>query len=192
MGGRYTIEYQLHDTTHEAYLDFYQAVARDFGICLPRNRREATKTVSQIRYRALLTESLSSNIYYGYGDPAVLPAGFSRRHFRCHLLRCGDVERRPGFIPHFAHARPRTLGARRICISPRNKPRWASDGPGVSDYWAPELHHVNGEYRVYFAARLKDGGELAIGVARSPRPEERFTADSLPLSAGGVIDPHLQ
>ncbi|AEG92773.1 b-xylosidase/arabinofuranosidase, Glycoside Hydrolase Family 43-like protein [Ramlibacter tataouinensis TTB310] len=72
-----------------------------------------------------------------------------------------------------------------------DKPGWALDGEGRSDFWAPELHHVGGEYLVFFAARAKDGGELAIGVARSSTPCGPFVADEKPLVADGVIDPHV-
>jgi hypothetical protein len=52
------------------------------------------------------------------------------------------------------------------------------------------MHDLGGQFLVCFAARQK-GGSLAIGLARSSRPEGPFVSDDAPLLTGGVIDPHL-
>ena len=76
-------------------------------------------------------------------------------------------------------------------VFPRGrKPSWAEDGLGVSDFWAAEMHDLGGQFLVCFAARQKDGS-LAIGLARSSRPEGPFVSDDAPLLTGGAIDPHL-
>ncbi|HUS29640.1 MAG TPA: glycoside hydrolase family 43 protein [Kofleriaceae bacterium] len=65
------------------------------------------------------------------------------------------------------------------------RPAWA-----VSDFWAPEIHYVNGSYVAYFTARGTDG-RLAIGVATSPSAIGPFTPRPTPLvhsTSVGLID----
>ena len=69
-------------------------------------------------------------------------------------------------------------------------PSWALTGPGVSDFWAPELHQIGGEWWVCFTARDQDG-ELALGLARASSPDGPFVAQPAPLLRGGVIDSHI-
>jgi arabinan endo-1,5-alpha-L-arabinosidase len=71
-----------------------------------------------------------------------------------------------------------------------NKPTWAREGAGYSDYWAPELHRVGNEYLVCFAARGHDGSP-SIGIARATSPAGPFTTPPQPLLRGGVIDAHI-
>lgn len=47
--------------------------------------------------------------------------------------------------------------------------KWAYD-----DYWAPEIHFVNGNYYVYYSARNKNTNKLAIGVAISINSSNPF------------------
>lgn len=44
-------------------------------------------------------------------------------------------------------------------------PSWV--GTPDSDFWAPEIHQVNGTYRLYFTARDKPTNILCIGAAHS-------------------------
>ena len=58
----------------------------------------------------------------------------------------------------------------------KNRPVWS-----VQDYWAPEIHHINGVFVAYFTARNKHG-LLCIGVATSSSPLGPFTASSEPIA----------
>ena len=69
-------------------------------------------------------------------------------------------------------------------------PAWALTGLEVSDFWAPELHRVGGQWCVCFTARTHDGS-LAIGLARSGSPDGPYAPDPEPLLTGGVIDAHI-
>ncbi|HYF43614.1 MAG TPA: family 43 glycosylhydrolase [Ramlibacter sp.] len=144
-----------------------------------------------MRIEPLLTQPLSPRLGYGYGDPAVLhvpgPAGSGAGTYYL-LVTSNDapdafpILRSPD-LRHWEEAG---------CVFPEgHKPAWALDGPGRSDFWAAELHRVEGEYLVVFTARRQCGGELAIGVARSSSPCGPFVPDEQPLVAGGVIDPHV-
>ena len=70
-------------------------------------------------------------------------------------------------------------------------PRWARD-----NMWAPELHHVNGRYILYYAARDERGQQtVGAAVAATGDPFGPFLDIGRPLvgaaaSVGGAIDPH--
>lgn len=68
-----------------------------------------------------------------------------------------------------------------------NKPSWAA-----SDFWAPEIHRVDGKYVVYFSARATTG-TFAVGAAWSTSPTGPFVDVGAPLVAPpspGAIDAH--
>lgn len=65
-------------------------------------------------------------------------------------------------------------------------PSWVDEGYE----WAPKVAHVDGWYNLYFAARHRDTGQQALGVAWGDRPEGPFTADLRPLLVG-FIDPDV-
>jgi arabinan endo-1,5-alpha-L-arabinosidase len=140
----------------------------------------------------LLTQPLSPQIRYGYGDPAVLRIADSWQ-FGCSgtyylLVTSNDA---PDAFPILCSRDLRQWEQVGFVFPQGHKPAWTLDGEDRSDYWAPELHRVRDEYIVVFSSRSKDGGELAIGVARSQTPRGPFVADERPLLEHGVIDPHL-
>jgi len=69
-------------------------------------------------------------------------------------------------------------------FSASTKPSWA-----VGDFWAPELHMINGRVNCYFSARHSNGF-LSIGGASAATPDGPFKAFSSPLvhKNYGVID----
>jgi len=77
---------------------------------------------------------------------------------------------------------------------PHGVPSWTK-----SDYWAPEIHHVNNKYHVYYSAREAYFlGRLGIGVAVADSPEGPYTdlgtpfiLGSGPSDLGGAIDGHF-
>lgn len=183
-----TRDYPLPGPAHADFLDLFEAIARDFGTRVPLNRRPRPAPDFDAPYEALLTENAGVGVLHGYGDPAVArvvhdgvphwmlfvtsndaPDAFP-------ILRSGDLRK----WEHVGFVFPRG-----------RKPAWAADGEGTSDFWAPELHRVGGAWRVYFSARQRDGGELAIGVATAARPEGPYVVPDRPLLAGGVIDSHV-
>ena len=191
-GAPATGEYRLRERGHNAYLDVFEAVARRFGTRMPRNRRPEEAPTFRAPYQPLLTENLSPAVRHGYGDPAVLrvrePGAAGDTVWYYLVATSNDAP------DSFPIARSRDLRAWSLVgfVFPRrHKPAWAADGERVSDYWAPEMHRVAGEYRVYFSARERSGHGLAIGVATSTRPEGPFTAMDAPLLRGDVIDPHV-
>ncbi len=183
-GGRATGKYRLRDRTHKAYLDLFAAAAARFGTRVPRNRQRAEVPTFRAPYLPLLTRNLSRRVLHGYGDPAVI-----RVDEWYYLVATSNDA--PDAFP-VARSRDLREWELRGFVFPRGQtPPWAAVGEGVADYWAPEMHRVGGEYRVYFAAREEAGHGLAIGVATAPGPEGPWDTPAEPVLRGGVIDPHV-
>ena len=188
-GERRTAGYPLRERSHNAYLDAYEALAGRFGTRVPRNRQAAEAASFSAPYRPLLTRNLAPGVLHGYGDPAVLRVEETPGDAWYYLLATSNDA--PDSFP-VARSRDLREWSPAGFVFPRGaKPGWAADGEGVGDYWAPEMHRVGGEYRVYFAARERDTRELSIGVATSASPAGPFATPAEPVLRGGVIDPHV-
>ena len=184
-------ELRLSQRTHNGYLDLFEAVARQFGTRIPRNRQPQPQPDFEAPFQPLLTTNLSSEVRHGYGDPAVLrvEGRGSADGVRYYLVATSNDA--PDSFP-IARSRDLRNWALVGFVFPRGrKPSWAADGERVSDYWAPEMHAVGGEYRVYFVARERDGHHLSIGLATAAMPEGPFVTLEEPILRGDVIDPHV-
>ncbi|HEY0098207.1 MAG TPA: family 43 glycosylhydrolase [Pyrinomonadaceae bacterium] len=191
-GSTKTLDYHLADVEHNSYLNLFQKLAQDFGLRLPRNRRLAAEPTSRAKYRALLTENLAPGILYGYGDPAVLrveeEAGGEVGVWYYLVVTSNDA---PDSFPIIRSRNLINWEFTGFVFPEGKKPDWAADGKYVSDFWAPEMHKVRGEFRVYFVARDRKTRELSIGLAKSARPTGQFIAGKEPILSGNVIDPHV-
>lgn len=187
-GAEVTETFPVRERTHNGYLDFHAAVSGRFGTRMPRNRRPAEIPAFTAPYQPLLTENLSPRVLHGYGDPAVIRLAGEDGTWYWLVATSNDA---PDSFPVARSRDLREWELTGFVFPAGHKPAWASDGAGMSDYWAPEMHAVGGEYRVYFAAREQDGLDLAIGVATAPRPDGPFTTPDQPLLRGGVIDAHV-
>lgn len=176
--------YRLRDRTHKAYLDLFAAVARRFGTRVPRNRQPAEMPTFRAPFLPLLTQNLSRRQLHGYGDPAVIRVG------EWYYLVCTSNDA-PDSFPVVRSRDLRTWEPRGFVFPRGQTPAWAATGEGVADYWAPEMHRVDGQYRVYFAAREAVGHGLCIGLATSNDPDGPWETGDAPVLRGGVIDPHV-
>ncbi|MBX3230829.1 MAG: family 43 glycosylhydrolase [Labilithrix sp.] len=74
-------------------------------------------------------------------------------------------------------------------VFPRgSEPSWYDGAP-----WAPELHRVGARYVVFFTAKSKTTGKMALGVATSDAPTGPFVDRGKPILAEspiGAIDSH--
>lgn len=171
---------------HQSWSRFFGQVADLHGTRRPRPAQAPGRPGGDLS--AVLTRNLTPDILYGYGDPAV--------------TRCDDAEGAPCWwlyvtsndapnaFPILSSDDLETWRSAGFVFPAGSAPDWAMTEPGQADFWAPEMHQVNGECWVCFAARRLDG-ELAVGIARGPSPQGPFRAPSRPLLAGGVIDPHI-
>ncbi|HYO83019.1 MAG TPA: family 43 glycosylhydrolase [Bryobacteraceae bacterium] len=140
-----------------------------------------------------MTTNLSPDILYGYGDPAVLrlEAAQAGDPHDWYYVFCTSNDA-PDAFP-ILRSRDLQNWEPRGFIFPRGaEPPWASVGENVADFWAPEVHLVDGEFRAYFVARDRSArSELCIGVARARHPEGPYSAEPEPLLTGDKIDPHV-
>jgi hypothetical protein len=176
-------DYGLSALEQPAFLDLFEALARDFALRLPHARQAPPKGAGP-PLRPLLTEPVSPRILYGYGDPCVVRVG---DHDYRLLATSNDA---PDAFPILASTDLETWSLSGFVFPEGAAPAWALTGPEVSDFWAPELHRVGEAWVVCFTARQRDRS-LAIGLARGPSPDGPFTPDPAPILAGGVIDPHI-
>lgn len=177
--------YQLAASGQRDYLDLFARVADDFGTRVPHNRKPRTLPAAMTPHRPLLTAPLSTDILYGYGDPAVLWVPEERAWYM--VVTSNDA---PDAFPICRSSD--LIDWRQVgFVFPQGcKPEWAQDGANVSDFWAPELHRVGDEYLVCFSARESDRS-LSIGIARASHPGGPFSTPPTPLLRGGVIDAHV-
>jgi hypothetical protein len=184
------LPYELGSRDHTAYQDFFEKLARDFGLRLPRNRQETVMRTFDVTYREVLIKNLAPGMLYGYGDPAVIKVEDDKAGGDASYYLLSTSNDAPDSFPII---RSKDLVSWEFAgyVFPRGqKPEWAKEGEG-SDYWAAEMHLVQNEFRVYFVARDKQTGELCIGLARSALPCGPFVADPLPIMKGNRIDPHV-
>ena len=113
------------------YLDLFETIARAYGTRLPRNRRAEKPPPSTAPFRVLLDKTVSPDIWYGYGDPAVIrvPAAQTEAEGASYYLLATSNDA-PDAFPIL---RSRTLAdwELRGFVFPRGrKPSWAEDGLG--------------------------------------------------------------
>jgi arabinan endo-1,5-alpha-L-arabinosidase len=183
-----TSHYHLQNREHNSYLNLFEKLCSDFGLRLPQNKKPLAEYSFKGTYKQLLTKNLVSEMLYGYGDPAVLRVEQGKETWYYLVTTSNDAP------DSFPICRSQNLIDWQFVgfVFPKgNKPKWAADGEFISDYWAPEMHKVANEFRIYFVARDKNTFELCIGVARSKTPEGPFVADDEPILKGDKIDPHV-
>ncbi|MFC3079298.1 family 43 glycosylhydrolase [Phenylobacterium terrae] len=177
--------YRLPRRDHDAWLDLHAAIAADFGARAPLNRRPAALPPPAARLEPVLTEAVSPDILYGFGDPCVLHVPEEGAWYL--VATSNDA---PQSFPILKSSDLKRWELASFAFPQGGKPGWCLEGLGRADFWAPEIHRVGGGYWLVFSARQADG-ELAIGLATSARPEGPYRAQAAPLLTGGVIDPHL-
>jgi arabinan endo-1,5-alpha-L-arabinosidase len=191
-GERRTKRYRLARQDQRLILNLLARIGRDFGTCIPRNRRPLPRPTFHAVYDALLTEAVDARILYGYGDPAVLrvdgavPGETGPRYYA--VVTSNDA---PDAFPILRSADLRRWESVGFAFPEGHTPPWAANGENVADYWAPELHQVGGTFLLVFVARHRETHELCVGVATSARPDGPFVAADEPLLRRGAIDPHV-
>lgn len=192
-------DYHLPDATHPSWLDFFEALARDFGTRPPHSRQPPEPASATTPFQPLLTQALSPDILYGYGDPAILRVEDGHTEARTasfHLIATSNDAPRIFPILHSPDLKDWRLQG--FAFEPGHAPAWAAPigprgDPGTGqggEYWAPELHQLNNRFLLCFAAREHDGS-FSIGLATSPTPAGPFRPEPEPILRGNVIDAHI-
>lgn len=177
-------DYILAGRSQDHYADLFAAIARDLGTHVPKNRRSPPERSPDPRLRPVLTQPVSSDILYGYGDPWVLQA-------EDHYFLAATSNDAPQSFPILSSEDLEAWRLESFAFPRGKKPEWAADGLGASDYWAPEIHGVGGRYVLCYSARERTDGSLAIGLATAKHPAGPYRALPEPLIRGGVIDAHI-
>lgn len=184
-------QYQLRNSEHSTYLDFFEQLSETFGLRVPQNRQHVPIPRFRVNYREVLTTNLAPGMLYGYGDPAVIRVeGESCVETNSYYLLATSNDA-PDSFPILRSENLVDWEFVDYVFPKGKKPEWAAEGEGISDYWAPELHQIGNAFKVYFVARDKLSLELCIGSAKSSHPSGPFIADSEPIVKGNVIDPHI-
>ncbi|HSH39651.1 MAG TPA: family 43 glycosylhydrolase [Chthoniobacterales bacterium] len=179
----------LDATRHDSVQSFHHSMAEAFGLMPARDRCPASLPPSSSpEPSCLIDRNLDPRILYGYGDPCVLPphrdCGVDQYHV---IVTSNDA---PDKFPILSSPDLRTWELAGFAFPQGSKPVWAAEGANQSDYWAPEIHRVGGDYLLCFAARALKGG-MAIGLGRAAHPRGPFEVPDDPLISDNVIDPHI-
>ncbi|RDC62798.1 family 43 glycosylhydrolase [Adhaeribacter pallidiroseus] len=184
-----TCFYYLNGNDHLAYLNLFAKLARDFNMRLPQNRQEKQiKPTFKAPLRAVLKTAVHPEILYGYGDPAVIRVDTAGSSCYYVVATSNDA---PNAFPLLRSRNLQDWEFVKFIFPAGKTPEWATAGPLISDYWAPEMHLIQNQYHIYFVARDKNTHELCIGKAQSDNPEGPFVPDKKPVLRGNVIDPHV-
>lgn len=171
------------------YSDFLAAVAQDFGTRLPHlHEPPSPLPPAPTCWKPLLTRNIHPQILCGYGDPAVLRTGEG-------YWLVATSNDAPDAFPILFSTDLNEWRHRGFVFPNGQLPAWAAKGPGIADFWAPEMVEAGGEYWLCFTARGLNG-TLAIGLARGPRPEGPWSDLGRPLLEGspppGALIPNAQ
>ena len=71
-GSSVSRRFELAGREQGDYLDLFETMARAYGTRLPRKRRAERPSSLATPFRVLLDKAVSPDIWYGYGDPAVI------------------------------------------------------------------------------------------------------------------------
>jgi hypothetical protein len=187
--------YHVKGGEHPHYMDFFAELADDFGTRIPGAVEEPKAEQGEVKWRPLITENLSPQTVYGYGDPAVLKIDDG------YVLTATSSDSADAFplvysadLQHWEH--------RGFAFPEGDTPPWSATGRHVADFWAPEMALMGDEYWLAYTARERSNA-LAIGIARGPTPFGPFIDNGEPLitggkvlypgtaASGGVIDSHI-
>ncbi len=196
-------DYVLPSGERPDYLDFFNALAADFGTRNPTHKiTPSAPAQPSASWRPLIVDNLSELTTAGYGDPAVLKTE------QGYYLTATSNDA-PDAFP-ILHSDDLQSWTHQGFVFPEGSaPAWTAQGRSVGDFWAPEMARVGDEYWLVYTARQQSNA-LAIGLAKAPHPTGPWTdlgepllsgyavnttdlpdEPGRPLLAGGVIDSHI-
>lgn len=195
--------YHIPGGEHQDYLDFFHAVAGDFGTRRPHvYDGPVASDGAEPDWRPLILENLSPRILAGYGDPAVLKTDEG-------YILVATSNDAPDAFPILRSHDLETWSHEGFVFPEGQAPAWTAQGRRTGDFWAPEMARVGDEYWLVYTARQRNNA-LAIGLARSDSPtgpwrdlgHPLLSAYAInttglpddpvqPMLSGGVIDSHI-
>ncbi len=183
--------YTLKQRTQDGYLNLFTQLAETFALRVPLNRiKHHTNFRPDVSLNVLLSENVAPGVWYGYGNPSVIRVEGTAGTKPMYYLAVTS-NNAPDAFPLLCSGDLVNWSFKSYIFPWGKQPAWAASGEAHSDYWAPEIHFVAGEFRVYFVARERYTHELCIGMARAARPEGPYIPDPEPLLKNNVTDPHV-
>ena len=195
--------YRIPGGEHPDYIDFFHALARDFGTRAPHAwQGPAGSDGAEPDWRPLILENLSPRTFAGYGDPAVLKTDEG-------YILVATSNDAPDAFPILRSHDLKTWRHEGFVFPEGEAPEWTAHGVKVGDFWAPEMAKVGEEYWLVYTARQRSNA-LAIGLAKADSPTgpwrdlghpllSAHAANTTglpddpaqPMQSGGVIDSHI-
>jgi arabinan endo-1,5-alpha-L-arabinosidase len=173
--------YRIPGGEHHDYLEFFRALARDFGARTPHvYEGPAASEGPEPDWRPLILENLSPRTFAGYGDPAVLKT--EQGYFL--TATSNDA---PDAFPILRSDDLETWTHEGFVFPEGSAPGWTAHGRRVGDFWAPEMARVGDEYWLVYTARQRNNA-LAIGLAKSDSPIGPWRDRGQPLLSGQAIN----
>ena len=158
-----TRTYRLGNGDHPTFIDFFTALAGDFGTRRPQINDGPHASQGPVPdWRPLIVDNLSPRTLAGYGDPAVL------RTDDCYFLVATSNDA-PDAFPILRSDDLKTWVHEGFVFPEGSAPQWTAHGRKVGDFWAPEMAKVGDEYWLVYTARQRSNA-LAIGLAKAPSP----------------------
>ena len=179
--GGLTRDYHVPGGEHSDYLEFFHALARDFGTRTPHVYEGPIASQGpEPDWRPLIVENLSPRTTAGYGDPAVLKTDEG------YILTATSNDA-PDAFPILRSHDLETWTHEGFVFPEGEAPAWTAQGTKIGDFWAPEMARVGDEYWLVYTARQKSNA-LAIGLARSDSPTGPWRDLGHPLLAGHAVN----
>lgn len=176
--------YTVVGLQQSAWLKFAHTLAKDFRLSTAPEV-EPLENDKLAPPCPILTKAIDDRILYGYGDPAVLHVEGKGYYL---VATSNDA---PDAFPILHSQNLGSWELKGFVFERGQEPKWCAVGEQVADFWAPELHKVGDEFRLYFVGRHTGSLELCIGVATALSPEGPYFSPQEPLLKGEKIDPHL-
>jgi arabinan endo-1,5-alpha-L-arabinosidase len=173
--------YRLSGGEHQAYIDFFDAVANDFGTRTPHVNEGPKASEGPVPdWRPLIVDNLSPRTLAGYGDPAVLKTDEG------YILVATSNDAVDAF-PILRSHDLKTWVHEGFVFPEGEAPDWTAHGTRIGDFWAPEMARVGDEYWLVYTARQRSNA-LAIGLAKAPSPTGPWRDLGRPLISGHAIN----
>lgn len=181
----------INEPNAQAYQQFFKQLAPVFDLHVPFTRAKPhLPDGSELPFEVLLSENLSPDMEYGYGDPSVTRVFDLNGYKSAYYLLVSSYDAADSFPILFS--KNLSEWAFKGFVFPKGKqPFWTVANGIGSEFRSAEIHLIGIEFRVYFVARDKFSRQLCIGMAKSLFPEGPYVADQQPIIRQNVVDPHV-
>src|SRR5687768_14050676 len=131
VGSKHAALHRVDGGDHQAFIDFFTALAADFGTRIPHVHEGPQASEGAVPdWRPLIVDNLSPRTLAGYGDPAVLKTDEG-------YILVATSNDAPDAFPILRSADLKTWVHEGFVFPEGEAPAWTAHGPKVGDFWAP-------------------------------------------------------